>query len=274
MHLQAAVPKTASFTTLNVMDGATIKRVINDDGLTPARPTPPYQQILHGLPAVDYTTNDLLYLPRNKRSHRLYGYSPVEQVVMIVNIALRRTIAQLNYFTEGNIPEALISCPQDWRPTQIQEMQEIFDDMLRGNLAARSGAKFIPGGLDVQFTKDALLKDEFDEWLARIICFAFSIPPTAFVKQMNRASSQTQKQSADEEGIAPLQQWVKTLMDRILAEDFDAPDLEFVWFDDTAADPLILMQVNTGTSRQASRAATKCAASLASIRCRMVTSTR
>ena len=63
---------------------------------------------------------------------------------------------------------------------------------------------------------------------------------------MNRASSQTQKESSDEEGLAPLQQWVKTMMDRLLAEDFGYPDLEFSWFDDTAADPLILMQVNTG----------------------------
>lgn len=228
----------------NVMDGALVKRVIDDDGLTPLPPNPAYQQILHGLAAVDYTTDQLLYMPRNKRSHRLYGYSPVEQVVMMVNIALRRSVAQLNYFTEGNIPEALISCPPEWRPQQIREMQEIFDGMLRGDLAGRSGAKFVPGGLDVQFTKDALLKDEFDEWLARIICFAFSIPPTAFVKQMNRASSQTQKESADEEGLAPLQQWVKTMMDRLLAEDFASPDLEFVWYDDTSADPLVLAQVN------------------------------
>jgi hypothetical protein len=33
-------------------------------------------------------------------------------------------------------------------------------------------------------------------------------------------------------------------MDQLLAEDFAAPDLEFVWYDDTAADPLILAQVN------------------------------
>jgi len=24
------------------------------------------------------------------------------------------------------------------------------------------------------------LKDDFDEWLARVVCFAFSVPPTAF----------------------------------------------------------------------------------------------
>ena len=180
----------------NVMDGALVKRVIDENGLTPAPPNPAYQQILHGLAAVNYTTDDLLYLPRNKRSHRLYGFSPVEQCVMMVNIALRRSIAQLNYFTEGNIPEALISCPPEWRPAQIREMQEIFDGMLRGDLAARSGAKFVPGGLSVQFTKDALLKDDFDEWLARIICFAFSRSRTDCVRKANE-----QGVVADAEGV-------------------------------------------------------------------------
>jgi HK97 family phage portal protein len=231
---------------LQQIDGATIKRVIDENGMTPAAPDPAYQQILHGLPAVDYTADQLLYLPRNPRIHKLYGFSPVEQVVMTVNIALRRAMAQLNYFTEGNIPEALIACPPDWRPAQIREMQEIFDDMLRGNLATRSGAKFVPGGLNVQFTKDALLKDEFDEWLIRIICYAFSVPPTAFVKQTNRATADNASDTAMQEGLAPLQSWVKALIDRVLAEDFAAPDLEFQWNQDRSLSPADAMSVATG----------------------------
>ena len=229
----------------NVLDGTLIKRVIDENGMTPLPPDPAYQQILHGMPAVNYTTQQLLYLPRNVRSHRLFGFSPVEQVVMTVNIALRRSMSQLSYFTEGNVPEALISCPVDWKPAQIREMQAFFDDMLRGNIAERSGAKFVPGGLNVQFTKDALLKDDFDEWLARIVCFAFSLAPTPFIKAARSGEAQkTAHAAALEEGLAPLQQWVKNMMDRLLSEDFAAPDLEFVWFDDTEADPMVLAEVN------------------------------
>ena len=50
-----------------IMDGALIKRVIDARGRTPLPPDPAYQQILKGLPAVDYTTGELLYLPRNPR---------------------------------------------------------------------------------------------------------------------------------------------------------------------------------------------------------------
>jgi phage portal protein BeeE len=65
------------------------------------------------------TADELLYAPRNVRAHKAYGYSPVEQVQMSVNIALRRQIYQLQYYTEGNIPEALIGVPDNWNPDQI-----------------------------------------------------------------------------------------------------------------------------------------------------------
>lgn len=105
---------------LEPLDGATIKRLIDDWGRTPAPPAPAYQQILKGMPAVDYTADELIYAPRNPRAHKAYGFSPVEQVQMSVNIALRRQIYQLQYYTEGNIPEALIGVPDSWNPDQIR----------------------------------------------------------------------------------------------------------------------------------------------------------
>ena len=84
---------------LHQLDGATIKRVIDDWGRTPQPYAaadgstlypPAYQQVLKGLPAVDYAVRDIIYRPRNVRAHRVYGYSPVQQVLMTVNIALRR----------------------------------------------------------------------------------------------------------------------------------------------------------------------------------------
>ena len=70
--------------------------------------------MLKGLPAVNYSARDIIYRPRNVRAHRVYGYSPVQQVLMTVNIALRRQLWQLDYFTEGSIPDALIGVPTSW----------------------------------------------------------------------------------------------------------------------------------------------------------------
>jgi phage portal protein BeeE len=64
-------------------------------------PAPAYQQILKGVPAVDYGADELIYAPRNPRVHKAYGFSPVEQVQMSVNIALRRQIYQCADLSAG-----------------------------------------------------------------------------------------------------------------------------------------------------------------------------
>ncbi len=224
---------------LEIVDGTTIKRLIDADGRTPEPPDPAYQQVLHGLPAADFTTRELIYRPRNPRPHKLYGYSPVEQIVMTVNIALRRQLHQLAYYTEGNVPEALIGTPESWTPPQIKEFQQYWDALLEGNLAQRRHAKFVPGGVAKTFipTRDAELKGAFDEWLARIVCFAFSISPHGFLAQMNRATAETAQQAALSEGLAPIQNWVKQLIDHVLITEFAAPDLEFSWRDEREIDP-------------------------------------
>ena len=136
---------------LEVLDGATIKRLIDPWGRTPAPPDPAYQQILKGVPAVDYTAEELIYAPRNCRAHKAYGFSPVEQVQMSVNIALRRQIYQLQYYTEGNIPEALIGVPDSWNPDQIRQFQSYWDALNAGDTAERRHAKFVPGGVAKTF---------------------------------------------------------------------------------------------------------------------------
>ncbi len=229
------------------IDGATIKPVIDDWGRTPlpyvengetVYPTA-YQQILKGYPAVDYSVRDLLYRPRNIRVDRAYGFSPVEQIVTTVNIALRRQAYLLDYFTQGNIPDSLIGVPETWTPDQIASYQKYWDAYFDGDLARRRRAKFVPGGVAKTFvqTREPDLKGPFDEWLARIICFAFSVSPQALTQQMNRATAETQKEMSQEEGLAPILAWVKALIDDIIADEFDSPDLEFAFATDQAIDP-------------------------------------
>lgn len=229
---------------LEPVDGATIKRVIDERGRTPMPPDPAYQQIIKGMPAVDYTRDELIYRPRVVRTHKVYGYSPVEQVIMTVQIALRRQLSQLEFFTMGTMPDALASVPKDWTADQIRQFQMLFDEMLEGNTGERRKIRFIPDSVNYREVKPAPLKDEFDEWLARVVCFAFSVSAQPFIKEMNRATAETAKDSALQEGLAPLQLWVKSLMDTLILRYWKAPDLEFRWTEEDVADPLIQAQVS------------------------------
>jgi hypothetical protein len=238
---------------LQQLDGATIKRVIDDWGRTPqpfaaadgAMVYPPaYQQVLKGLPAVNYSARDIIYRPRNVRAHRVYGFSPVQQVLMTVNIGLRRQLWQLDYFTEGSIPDALIGVPQGWTPDQIKQFQDYWDTEFAGDLARRRRAKFVPGesAAKVVQTKEPQHKDDFDEWLARIICFAFSVPPQWATKAMNRATAENQSAQAEEEGLEPTKEWVKDLIDEIVADEFASPDLELHWLEEDEGEPETVLE--------------------------------
>lgn len=224
---------------LEPIDGGTIKRVIDDWGRTPSAPAPAYQQVLKGFPAVDYTVNDLIYRPRNIRTHKVYGYSPVEQIVMTINIAIRRQVWQLQSFTEGNIPEALIGTPSTWTPDQIRAFQDWFDSLLEGNTGERRRARFVPGEVSKGYvaTKPSELFGDAEEWLARIVCFAFNISAQPFVAMMNRATAETAQETAVMDGLAPLQQWVKNLVDTVILDDFGYDDIEFQWLDEDELDP-------------------------------------
>lgn len=223
---------------LEPVDGSTIKRVLDASGRTPMPPEAAYQQILKGVVASSYTREELIYKPRNPRTHRVYGFSPVEQVVMTVNIALRRQLHTLDYYTEGSIPDALCGVSDTWNVQNIKDFQAYWDVIQTDDRAARRRLKFVPGDVAKGFreTKQSPLKDVFDEWLARVCCFAFSIEPTPFVAQVNRSVAETAREQSLTEGLAPIKRWVKSLVDRVIATEFNAPDLHFMWDDQEVID--------------------------------------
>jgi hypothetical protein len=227
-----------------IIDGATIKVLLDEYGRQPLPPEPCYQQNMKGIPTVNYTSKELVYKPRNPRSWKAYGFSPVEQITTIVNMGLRREISQLQFYTEGNIPEALIATPNTWNPDQVKQYQEYWDSLFEGNTGNRRHAKFVPGGMSVHETKTAALTDAFDEWLARVVLYAFSLPPTAFIKQNNRATADSGKEQAEEEGLVPIMIWVEDFINHLIFTYWNYEDIEFKWEEEASIDPLIQAQVD------------------------------
>jgi Phage portal protein len=255
---------------LSPTDGSGIKRVIDDRGRTPrafrwdGQPfvwlgltvnvsnykdagfkivnglmyPPAFQQILKGLPAVNLTTFDLIYKPMNLRTRGVYGRSPVEMIMTSISIAMRRSVAQLEYFREGNQPDAVYGVPETWGPDQIQRLQDWWDNIHAGNLGARRKMKFLPGGNKSNYTplKEPALKGEIDEWLTRICCFAFSYPPGAFVSLSNRSIAESHQQQSEEEGLEPLKAWAKETFDEIISREWGDDSIEFAWAEEVEID--------------------------------------
>ena len=255
--------------SLDLVDGGSFKRLLSETGRTPLPPDPAYQQVLHGLPAVDksyFSTwepneapNGIIYWMRNPRTNRIYGLSPVEQVVLTVNIAIRKTMFELNFFTEGNIPEAFCGTPETWTAEQVKNFQLWWDAMMEGDLAQRRKMKFVPiDPSKMRETHQQDLKDDYSEWLVRILCFALSIPPTPFIRQLNRSTAQTSQQSAEDEGLMPLLKHIKGRLDWLLAKVFNLPKLEFKFKMKDENDPNTQSQIDDRDIRNGKRTIDEC----------------
>lgn len=62
--------------------------------------------------------------------------------------------------------------------------------------------------------------------------------PQPFINQMNRATSETQKDMADEEGLRPILAWIKRLCDHVIVM-LGGEGLEFVWNAESVIDPTV-----------------------------------
>ncbi len=226
---------------LEYIDPATIKIVIDESGRRPEPPFPAYQQVLHGIPTADFRRDELLYYMSNPRSDAIYGLSKVEQVLITINIGLRRQASQLQFFSEGNVPAAIAGVPENWNMQQIITLQNTFDALLAGDTAARRRLWFLPKDSAANIHEfrpaESLLKAEFDEWLIRILCFNFGIAPTPFIKEQNRATAFTAQEQARDEGLGPQLTFIKSVMDDVIKNGLKMKGVEFKWSMEQENDP-------------------------------------
>jgi Inorganic Pyrophosphatase/Phage portal protein len=247
---------------VQVLDGATIFPLIDDtgrrpdtqlevdgDGVTYLRRQPAFQQIIYGLPMVNLSEDQIHYpIMRPRPEMPVFGYSPIEQIFIETMEAIRKTLYQVEFWRSGSMPELIVTVPDAWTPRQIASYQGHFDALLSGNLSLKSKVRFVPGGMkpfDIKNASGESLWSHRDEMLIRLACYAFSVSPTPFIQQNNRATAQNAATSAQEEGLYPLMSWFKDdVMDFIIQDAFGFDDIEFVYLPRPEVDLLKQAQIH------------------------------
>ena len=207
------------------IDGATVKPLVNKFGRVPDAPGAAYMHVLKGFPAIYYSTDDLIYAPRNKRTFSMYGFGPVEQTMMFGNMAIRRQVQQLGYFTEGNMPEGIV--PVSGTAEQVEKFQRIWDaGESKGQKIGR--VRFVPADNASKFIafKEPVIADAFDELLARYFCYVMSEDVTPFVKQVNRATAEQADKASQSMGINVQVRHVKSVLDSMIQDYLGYTDIE------------------------------------------------
>ena len=250
---------------LRIISGATITPLVDEQGFIPRPPNPAYQQIILGLPSsnllavreqAEFTADQLIYSPRNPRCDSRWGFGPVEQIINTLQIAANWQQSVKLGFTSGNVPEGLMPMPDSWTMQQIKDFQNWFDGLLAGNLAKKRRMIAVPDSKrPAQFSKEKILIDPtINEYLIRVVAFAFSVTPQNLIKQINRATAKESSDVAQIEGLEPYLKHIETTINLDMLEGvFGITDVEFAYEDEREMDPVKQAQADDIALKNASK---------------------
>ena len=233
-----------------ILDGSTIKPLIDDRGMRPMPPNAAYQQILYGFPRSEFaandddpkadgefTSDDLAYMVRNRRSISVYGFSPVERALPLADIYLRRQQWLRAEYTDGVLPELMFTTDEDWgnNPDLLRAYENILNDDLAGQTEQRKRARLLPKGLSpvVNEGYGEKFKDTLDDYLITSICGHFGVQPgeIGFAPKGGLGGAGFEEGRADTAealGIQPLANWISKMITNLSYTYLGMPrELEF-----------------------------------------------
>ncbi len=210
---------------LRIVDGTTIAPLLDDWGDTPDGDAEAYVQYINGLPWNWLRQSDLIYQPFRKKSSSPYGHAPLESLLLNANTDLRFQAYFLQRFTEGNIPRAFASAPESWTPDQIEQFQQAWDALMRGDQEILSQIKWIPGGGSIAWSDEKDFSDVFSLFMMRKTAAGYHVVPAdlGFTETVNKSAGETQSDVQHRLGDTPLAKHVDGILTAFLQDDCGLP---------------------------------------------------
>jgi hypothetical protein len=223
--------------SLEILDGSTIKPLLDDRGMRPQNPYPAYQQMLYGFPRGEFlatsddpnadgnfSSDELIYAIRNRRTWTPYGYSPVERCLPLADIYIKRQQWLRAEFTDGVMPDMMFKPDDSFSatPDLIRAYENILNDDLAGQTEQRKRARILPPGLDpIDNTGHSeKFNPAFDEYLIKGIAGHFGVMPTEIGYADGGTLGGAGQQNGEAEsgtilGLTPLIGWLEDLISDI-----------------------------------------------------------
>jgi hypothetical protein len=210
--------------SLEIIDGSTIKPLLDHRGSIPQAPNPAFQQILHGFPRGEFAASTdatdefdrdtLIYRPRYRRANSPYGMSNTEQAIVNADLYMKRIEWIRAEYTSGVIPEMFILTDTSMNPDQLLAYERVFNDYLTGQAEERHRAKVFPQG----FTPTQLqnfeerYRPDYDLHLIRLVGNDFDVMPTELGFPPNgglggKGLSDGEENITFRKGTRPLTKW-------------------------------------------------------------------
>lgn len=266
-------------TDLEIIDGTTIKPLLDWRGARPEPPHPAFQQDLYGFPRGEFTATiddtpngqvvpgafaaDQLYYHRSvPRTYSPYGFSAVEEALLAARLYLKRQQWMLSEYDDGTMPVTwLVPEPTGEQLTLLQrrEWEEALNDELMGNTTARHRVKISPKGFVPHETSNEAerYKPEYDLHLIKLIAthLDVTIAELGWTETGGLGSSGYHEGQEDVEyrkGIIPDAKLLTSIIHDISRTQLDSPAaLEFTFLgldaeDEAATDAIVESRIRSG----------------------------
>ncbi|MEU0516635.1 phage minor head protein [Streptosporangium sp. NPDC006007] len=235
--------------SVELLDGSTIKPLLDERGGRPAPPYPAYQQIIKGFPRGEwmadadggedgevpgFPADQLVYRRYNVRTWTPYGYSPVEQALVDMDVYLKRLGWMRDEYTPGVQPESFLKVPENaqWSATQLREYERSYNDDVSAN---RARFRMLPPGVEPMFGGDQgeRYKPDYDLHLIKLVAshFGVTLPELGFSEAKGLGSSgwsEGQEAVQHRQSVLPTARWLEALLTGISRRHLGMPpELEF-----------------------------------------------
>lgn len=260
---------------LRILDGSTIKPLLDHLGGKPMPPSPAYQQVLWGFPRGEfvadldgdgvvpnaYSSDRLIYKRREVRTITPYGFSAVEQSIQDVDLYLRRLEWQKGVYTDGVEPAGWIlnEGHENWTPQQLMAYNRAFNDEYAGNTLQRMRFHLLPPGMKPQTSAEIgeKYKPDYDLHLIKLVCMHFDVTlaELGFTEAKGLGSAgwhEGQENVQQRKATNPTLKWLQSVITEISRSHLGMPsELEFRFLgleaeEQAAADEVTTNQLKTG----------------------------
>lgn len=240
-----------------IIDGSTIKPLLDEYGFRPMPPNPAFQQLLWGFPrgefiadtAVDEMTGDsvvlggyrsdaLVYHVATPRTWTPYGYGAVEQGLDDGDLYLRRHGWMKAEYSDGVMPSGWLLAGEgqaDWTADQLRAYEQAFNDLYGGQTEQRQRFRLLPYGMtpDQRADLGEKYRPDYDLLLIKLVASHFdtTIAELGFTEPGGLGSSgwhEGQADVQDRKATRPTLSDLQALVTRISRQHLGMPrELEF-----------------------------------------------
>ena len=261
--------------SLEVLDGSTIKPLLDTRGNRPVAPAPAFQQWLYGFPRGEYTdlgpsdswegdAGSLVYAVKTARTRSPYGLSTVEQALASADLWMHRQQWMRSEYTEGTLPTTWLTVDQaagNMTPEQLRAWETVLNEFYRGSASDRHGLHLLPGGVSPVDTQDVSerYKPDYDEFLVKLVISHFNVDPMeiGFAPKGGlggKGFSEGQQDTKYRQAIKPTNTFLSNIINQISRRYLDMPPelthqfLGMEQEDEASADEVAAARTSSGRS--------------------------